>query len=72
MKKVHFINPSYSWTKTLILGSCVKTSISVECFSSLETGLGLLDTRCKCFDCTRCLFIVFTSSIFFGPTDVIQ
>ncbi|XP_070044816.1 CST complex subunit CTC1 isoform X3 [Nicotiana tomentosiformis] len=58
VKKVHFINPSYSWTKTLILGSCVKTSISVECFSSLETG-------CYTVTCCQSLLAKFIDSLVF-------
>ncbi|XP_027774178.1 CST complex subunit CTC1-like isoform X5 [Solanum pennellii] len=42
VKNVHVVNPKFSWTKTLILGSCVKTSISVKCFSSLEAGVLLV------------------------------
>nr|GME09282.1 CST complex subunit CTC1 isoform X2 [Ipomoea batatas] len=38
VKNVHFVNPRFSWEKFLMLGSCVKTSISVKSFSSLETG----------------------------------
>ncbi|XP_019174090.1 PREDICTED: CST complex subunit CTC1 isoform X2 [Ipomoea nil] len=38
VKNVHFVNPRFSWEKFLILGSCIKTSISVKSFSSLETG----------------------------------
>nr|GMD89025.1 CST complex subunit CTC1 isoform X1 [Ipomoea batatas] len=37
VKIVHFVNPRFSWEKFLMLGSCVKTSISVKSFSSLET-----------------------------------
>lgn len=38
MRNVHFVNPRFSWTKTLILGACCKTSIIVESFSPLESG----------------------------------
>ncbi|GLT57904.1 hypothetical protein SLA2020_308410 [Shorea laevis] len=38
VRNVHFVNPKFSWTKMLILGSCFKTSIIVESFSPLETG----------------------------------
>ncbi|KAK9129613.1 hypothetical protein Sjap_010100 [Stephania japonica] len=30
---VHFVHPKFSWTKTLILGACFKTNISVRSFS---------------------------------------
>ncbi|RVW50495.1 CST complex subunit CTC1 [Vitis vinifera] len=38
VRNIHFLNPKFSWTEMLILGSCFKTSIIVECFSPLETG----------------------------------
>ncbi|CAN4085042.1 unnamed protein product [Withania somnifera] len=58
VKNVHVVNPSYSWTKTLILGCCVKTSITVECFSSLEAG---------CYTVTFCesLLAKFINSLVF-------
>ncbi|XP_055824951.1 CST complex subunit CTC1 isoform X3 [Solanum dulcamara] len=59
VKNVHVVNPSYSWTKTLILGSCVKTSISVECFSSLEAG-------CYTVTCCKSLLAKFIDSLVFG------
>ncbi|KAF7811458.1 CST complex subunit CTC1 isoform X1 [Senna tora] len=37
IRNVHFVDPKFSWTKILILGACVKTSIVVESFSPLET-----------------------------------
>ncbi|KAJ8531950.1 hypothetical protein K7X08_011873 [Anisodus acutangulus] len=58
VKNVHVVNPSYSWTKTLILGSCVKTSISVECFSSLEAG-------CYTLTCCESLLSKFIDSLVF-------
>ncbi|XP_060190180.1 CST complex subunit CTC1 isoform X2 [Lycium barbarum] len=58
VKNVHVVNPSYSWTKTLILGSCVKTSISVECFSSLEAG-------CYTVTCCESLLAKFIDSLVF-------
>ncbi|MCD9643432.1 hypothetical protein HAX54_030899 [Datura stramonium] len=58
VKNVHVVNPSYSWTKTLILGSCVKTSISVECFSSLEAG-------CYTMTCCESLLAKFIDSLVF-------
>lgn len=38
VRNVHFVNPKFSWTKILILGACVKTSIHVKSFSPMETG----------------------------------
>ncbi|CAH9054208.1 unnamed protein product [Cuscuta europaea] len=38
LRNVHFVNPKFSWAKFLILGSCIKTSVSVKSFSLLETG----------------------------------
>ncbi|VFQ65687.1 unnamed protein product [Cuscuta campestris] len=38
LKNVHFVNPRFSWSKFLILGSCIKTSVCVKSFSLLETG----------------------------------
>ncbi|XP_049358692.1 CST complex subunit CTC1 isoform X2 [Solanum verrucosum] len=58
VKNVHVVNPNFSWTKTLILGSCVKTSISVECFSSLETG-------CYTVTCCENLLAKFIDSLAF-------
>lgn len=40
LKNVHFVNPKFTWTQMLILGTCLKTSITVESFSPLETGYG--------------------------------
>nr|XP_004511201.1 CST complex subunit CTC1 isoform X2 [Cicer arietinum] len=37
VRNVHFVDPKFSWTKVVILGACVKTSIIVESFSPLET-----------------------------------
>ncbi|XP_016580225.1 CST complex subunit CTC1 isoform X4 [Capsicum annuum] len=59
VKNVHVVSPSYSWTKTLILGSCVKTSISVECFSSLEAG-------CYTATCCESLLAKFIDSLVFA------
>ncbi|PON99190.1 CST complex subunit CTC [Trema orientale] len=42
VRNVHFVNPSFSWTKMVILGACYKTSIVVKCFSPLITGVLLL------------------------------
>ncbi|CAI8606844.1 unnamed protein product [Vicia faba] len=37
MRNVHFVDPKFPWTKVVVLGACVKTSIVVEAFSPLET-----------------------------------
>ncbi|KAK7317482.1 hypothetical protein RJT34_01757 [Clitoria ternatea] len=37
VRNVHFVNPKFSWTKVIVLGACVKTSIIVQSFSPLET-----------------------------------
>ncbi|KAK7405405.1 hypothetical protein VNO78_06677 [Psophocarpus tetragonolobus] len=37
LRNVHFVDPKFSWTKVLILGACIKTSIIVQSFSPLET-----------------------------------
>ncbi|XP_061352936.1 CST complex subunit CTC1-like [Gastrolobium bilobum] len=42
VRNVHFMDPKFSWTKIIILGACVKTSIIVESFSPLETVVLLL------------------------------
>ncbi|PIA29155.1 hypothetical protein AQUCO_06200024v1 [Aquilegia coerulea] len=34
---VHFICPKFSWTRILLLGACVKTTINVSSFSPLES-----------------------------------
>ncbi|XP_065847135.1 CST complex subunit CTC1 isoform X2 [Euphorbia lathyris] len=39
LRNVHFVNPKFTWTQMLILGSCFQTCITVESFSPLETGL---------------------------------
>ncbi|CAN0872913.1 CST complex subunit CTC1 [Linum grandiflorum] len=33
----HFVNPKFTWTKMLILGTCIKSNIIVESFSPLDT-----------------------------------
>ncbi|CAI9116604.1 OLC1v1017797C1 [Oldenlandia corymbosa var. corymbosa] len=38
VRNVHFVNPKFGWTKTVVLGACVITCISVESFSPFETG----------------------------------
>ncbi|CAK9177344.1 unnamed protein product, partial [Ilex paraguariensis] len=38
VRNVHFVNPRFSWTKILILGACMKTSMYVQSFSPMETG----------------------------------
>ncbi|KAF2309889.1 hypothetical protein GH714_005501 [Hevea brasiliensis] len=42
LRNVHFVNPKFTWTQMLILGTCLKTSITVESFSPLETGALLI------------------------------
>ncbi|XP_015575646.2 CST complex subunit CTC1 isoform X1 [Ricinus communis] len=42
LRNVHFVNPKFSWTKMLILGACLKTSITVDSFSPLETGCHMI------------------------------
>ncbi|XP_062097662.1 CST complex subunit CTC1 isoform X2 [Humulus lupulus] len=42
LRNVHFVNPSFSWTKMVILGACYKTSITVKCFSPLVTGCHMI------------------------------
>ncbi|MED6146720.1 hypothetical protein PIB30_037260 [Stylosanthes scabra] len=42
VRNVHFVDPQFSWTKILILGACVKTSIIVESFSPLETACNVV------------------------------
>ncbi|CAL1410843.1 unnamed protein product [Linum trigynum] len=37
VKNAHFVNPKFHWTKMLILGTCIKSNISVESFSPLDT-----------------------------------
>ncbi|XP_027356816.1 CST complex subunit CTC1-like [Abrus precatorius] len=37
VRNVHFVDPKFSWTKVIILGACVKTSVTVQSFSPLET-----------------------------------
>ncbi|XP_020206690.1 CST complex subunit CTC1 isoform X2 [Cajanus cajan] len=37
VSNVHFVDPKFSWTKNIILGACIKTSIIVQSFSPLET-----------------------------------
>lgn len=39
MRNVHFVHPNFSWTKLLVLGACIKTSIFVHAFSPMKTGL---------------------------------
>ncbi|WCJ35364.1 conserved telomere maintenance component 1 [Euphorbia peplus] len=39
LRNVHFVNPKFTWTQMLILGSCFQTCITVESFSPFETGL---------------------------------
>ncbi|CAJ1978407.1 unnamed protein product [Sphenostylis stenocarpa] len=39
VRNVHFVNPKFSWTKIIILGACIKTSIVVQSFSPSETVL---------------------------------
>ncbi|BBG94975.1 conserved telomere maintenance component 1 [Prunus dulcis] len=46
VRNVHFVNPRFSWTKILILGACFKTSVVVESFSPLETGVSWMVARC--------------------------
>lgn len=46
MRNVHFVDPKFSWTKVVILGACVKTSIIVESFSPQETVYVLLPILC--------------------------
>ena len=46
MRNVHFVDPKFSWTKVVILGACVRTSIIVESFSPLETVYVLLPILC--------------------------
>ncbi|KAG6591357.1 CST complex subunit CTC1, partial [Cucurbita argyrosperma subsp. sororia] len=42
VRNVHFVNPKFPWSKLLILGACVKTSIFVQQFSPLETKCHVL------------------------------
>ncbi|XP_019427330.1 PREDICTED: CST complex subunit CTC1 isoform X2 [Lupinus angustifolius] len=42
VRNVHFMDPKFSWTKIIILGACIKTSIIVESFSPLETGCNVV------------------------------
>ncbi|KAK7313892.1 hypothetical protein VNO77_39096 [Canavalia gladiata] len=42
VRNVHFVNPKFSWTKVIILGACVKTSIIVHSFSPLETACNVV------------------------------
>ncbi|KAF5174853.1 Cst complex subunit ctc1 [Thalictrum thalictroides] len=44
LKNVHFICPKFSWTRILLLGACVKTTINVISFSPLESQCYI---RCK-------------------------
>ncbi|RDX94494.1 CST complex subunit CTC1, partial [Mucuna pruriens] len=37
VRNVHLVDPKFSWTKIIILGACIKTSIIVQSFSPLET-----------------------------------
>ncbi|KAA0064357.1 CST complex subunit CTC1 [Cucumis melo var. makuwa] len=37
VRNAHFVNPRFPWSKLLLLGTCVKTSIFVQLFSPLET-----------------------------------
>ncbi|KAK7243336.1 hypothetical protein RIF29_38129 [Crotalaria pallida] len=42
VRNVHFMDPKFSWTKIIILGACIKTSIIVEFFSPLETACNVV------------------------------
>ncbi|KAJ1404674.1 CST complex subunit CTC1, plant [Sesbania bispinosa] len=42
VRSVHFVDPKFPWTKVIILGACVKTSIIVESFSPLETACNVV------------------------------
>ncbi|XP_057737739.1 CST complex subunit CTC1 isoform X2 [Arachis stenosperma] len=42
VRNVHFVDPQFSWTKIVILGACIKTSIIVESFSPLETACNVV------------------------------
>ncbi|XP_014491983.1 CST complex subunit CTC1 isoform X1 [Vigna radiata var. radiata] len=37
VRNVHIVNPHFSWTKIIILGACIKTSIIVQSFSPCQT-----------------------------------
>ncbi|XP_054786835.1 CST complex subunit CTC1 isoform X2 [Prosopis cineraria] len=37
VRNVHFVDPKFPWTKILILGACLKSSIVVESFSPFQT-----------------------------------
>ncbi|KAA8537704.1 hypothetical protein F0562_027306 [Nyssa sinensis] len=47
LRNVHFVNPKFYWTKVLVLGACCKTSIIVESFSPMETGVLLVVSSFK-------------------------
>lgn len=55
MRNVHFVDPKFSWTKVVILGACVKTSIVLESFSPLETVYVLLPILCLLFSNLCCI-----------------
>ncbi|XP_052733915.1 CST complex subunit CTC1 isoform X2 [Vigna angularis] len=42
VRNVHIVNPHFSWTKIIILGACIKTSIIVQSFSPCQTVVLLL------------------------------
>ncbi|XP_038899097.1 CST complex subunit CTC1 isoform X3 [Benincasa hispida] len=42
VRNAHFVSPRFPWSKLLILGTCVKTSIFVQLFSPLETKCHVL------------------------------
>lgn len=42
MRNFHLEDPKFSWTKVKVFGSCYKTSIHVNIFSPIESGLVLL------------------------------
>ncbi|KAK7342865.1 hypothetical protein VNO80_25821 [Phaseolus coccineus] len=37
VRNVHIVDPKFSWTKIIILGACIKTSIIVQSFSPCQT-----------------------------------
>ncbi|KAL8130893.1 CST complex subunit CTC1 [Apium graveolens] len=41
VRNVHFVHPNFSWTKLLVLGACIKTSIYVNSFSPMKTGCNI-------------------------------
>ncbi|CAI0558452.1 unnamed protein product [Linum tenue] len=59
VKNAHFVNPKFHWTKMLILGTCIKSNISVESFSPL-------DTRCLMVSQSQSQLGIFIESLRFS------